>query len=131
MTNHNPDVLHPTQGSRAHEERQQAQVDAAKSMWGLFKAYGDRPILKKELVDAVAFDLGCSQETAQGYVDALSSIHPLSPFVTHEVNRKPHVSPKDPQLLAEDAGKLASQQDSEQPPKRTRSRQAKGGANAS
>ena len=129
MESHNPDVLHPTRGAKAHAERHDAQDLAEQCIWDLFKVYDGRPILKKELVDAVAFDQGCSQDSAQQYVDALSSIHPRAPFVTHEVNRKSHVSPKDLQLLAEDAGSLAPQQDSKQPTK-SRTRQRKGGGNA-
>ena len=87
------------------------------------------------MIDALAFELGCSQETAQGYLDALSSISPRAPLVSHDVNRKAHISLKDPQLLHEDANLSASQQDSKQPPKKSSRTQSprkapKGGANA-
>ena len=130
MQTNNPDVLHPTRGSLSHGERLDAIDRAEQTIRELFEVYGGRPILKKEVVDAVAFAEGCTQETAQSYVDALSSIHPLSPFVSHEVNRKAHLSIKDPQLLTEDADNVASQQDSKQPPKKDRPQRRKGGANA-
>ena len=87
------------------------------------------------MIDAIAFDLPCAQETAQDYLNALCSIHPRAPFVSHDVDRKPHVSLKDTQLLNEDANLSTSQQDSKQLPKkssRTRSprKAPKGGANA-
>ena len=143
MTTHNPDVLQPTRGSKSREERQRDITRTNRFLPELFAFYGVRSILKKEVVDAVTTEIGCSPETAQGYVDDLTSRHPRSRYVVHEVNHKPHVSPKDPQLLAEDAakwasrqdpqlltenaGELASQQDSEQPPKPRRSRQRQGG----
>ena len=110
MQTNNPDVLHPTRSSKAHEERLLAVDQALQTCKEMFKVYGG-PILKKELVDAVAYDQGCSQETAQSYVDALSSIHPRSPLITHAVNHKAHCSLKDPQLLAEDAGTVALSDD--------------------
>ena len=135
MATNNPDVLHPTRGSRAHEERLQALADTEKVVRDLFAVYGGDPILKKDVIDAVAFELGCSQETAQSYVDALCRIHPRAPFLNCEIGRKTHVAIKDPQLLKDDANLSASQQDSKQPPKkssRTRSprKAPKGGANA-
>ncbi len=133
MSTHNPDVLHPTRGTQAHLERLQALERAEQTIRELFKFYEGLPLLKKDLVDAVAFAEGCAQETAQGYVDALSSIHPRSPFVTHEVNKQAHVFLKDPQLLAEDAGTLAPLQHSQQPPKKHNlqkpKKAKKGGAN--
>ena len=87
------------------------------------------------MIDAIAFDLPCAQETAQDYLNALCSIHPRAPFVSHDVDRKPHVSLKDTQLLNEDANLSASQQDSKQPPKKRRppspkTKTQEGGGNA-
>ena len=135
MTTNNPDVLHPTRGSQAHEERLHAQALTEKVVRDLLKAYGGLPLPKKDVVDAIAFELGCSQETAQGYLDALCSIHPRAPFVSHEINRKTHISLKDTQLLNEDANLSASQQDSKQPPKKRRppspkTKTQEGGGNA-
>ena len=134
MTTHNPDVLHPTRGSQAHDERLHALGQAEKAVRDLFTVYEGRPLPKKDVIDALAFELGCSQETAQGYLDALSSISPRAPFVSHDVNRKAHISLKDPQLLHEDANLSASQQHSKHPPKKSRPRSPRkaqgGGGNA-
>ena len=109
MTTNNPDVLQPTRASRAHDERLKALAEAEQVVRDLSAVYGGDPILKKDVLDAVAFALGCSQETAQSYVDALCSIHPRAPFLNCEIGRKVHVAIKDPQLLNEDANLSASQ----------------------
>ena len=119
MTTNNPDVLHPTRGSRAHDERLKALADAEKVVRDLSAVYGGDPILKKDVLDAVAFELGCSQETAQSYVDALCSIHPRAPFLNCEIGRKAHVAIKDPQLLNEDANLSASKPPPKPPPKKS------------
>ena len=122
MTTNNPDVLNPTRGSKAHAERLRAQAEAEQIVRDLSAVYGGDPLLKKDVVDAVAFGLGCSQETAQSYVDALCSIHPRAPFLNCEIGREAHVAIKDPQLLNEDADRSASKQPPKQPPKKSRTR---------
>ena len=122
MERNNPDVLLQTKGDRAHEERQEALDRARDSILVLFVTYSP-PFPQKGVIDAVAFEQGCSQDTTQGFVDALSSIHPRSPFIAHEVKRKAHISPKDSQLLTEDADRLPI-------PKKCRTGQRKGGGNA-
>ena len=134
MTTNNPDVLHPTRGSKAHEERLAAVAWAEQIIRDLSAVYGGDPLLKKDVVDAVAFEQGCSQETAQSYVDALCSIHPRAPFLNFGTGSKTRVAIKHPQLLNEDANLSASKKPSEQSPKTSTPRaprQArKGGANA-
>ena len=135
MATNNRDVLNPTRGAQASEDRRRNLAKAEESVRNLLKAYGGRPLPKKDVVDAVAFDLPCTQLTAQDYLDSLCSIHPRAPFVSHDVDGVAHISLKDPQLPNEDANLSASQQDSKQPPKkssRTRSprKAPKGGANA-
>ena len=46
MTTNNPDVLHPTRESQAHEERLHALALTEKVVRDLLKAYGGLPLPK-------------------------------------------------------------------------------------